>query len=129
MGPQTDCERRAPVEWLPDMPDFTDLKRRIDLLCARASSEHPDARLLIEIEDLLAEGYVCALHGDHHSRRLQKRFEALVEAVDAAEAAQELQVIAREQRMISDATRELRSDLAVMREHWVALGSERLGLA
>ena len=112
-----------------DVPDFTELKRRIDLLCARASSEHPDARLLIEIEDLLAEGYVCALHGDQHSRRLQRRFEALVEAVDAAEAAQELHVIAREQRIISEATRELRSDLAVMREHWVALGSERLGLA
>jgi hypothetical protein len=31
--------------------------------------------------------------------------------------------------MVTDATRRLREQLAVMREHWVALGSERLGLA
>jgi hypothetical protein len=116
------------VEWLPDVPDFVELKQRIESLRARASS-HPDARLLVEIEDLLAEGYLCALHGDHVSRALQQRFEALVHEVDAVEAARELQAVAREQRMISEATRELRSQLAEMREHWVALGSERLGLA
>jgi signal transduction histidine kinase len=111
------------------MPDFAELEQRIEALCARASAEHPDARLLVEIEDLLAEGYICALHADHRSRRLQERFDALVEAVDAAEAAQELQRVAREQRMVSEAAHELRSQLAVMRQHWVALGSERLGLA
>jgi hypothetical protein len=72
---------------------------------------------------------MCALHADHHSRRLQQRFDALVEAVDAAEAAHELQAVARERRMVSEAARDLRSQLAVMRQHWVALGSERLGLA
>jgi hypothetical protein len=86
-------------------------------------------KLLVEIEDLLAEGYVCALRGDRHSQRLQRRFEALVDAVDAAEAAEQLRSVAREQRMVSQATQELRSQLAVMREHWIALGSERLGLA
>lgn len=107
------------------MPDFDELKQRIDALCARATSGHPDARLLVEIEDLLAEGYLWALHGDQHSQRLQARFEALV---DAAEAAEQLRSVAREQRKISQATQELRSQLAVMREHWIALGSERLGL-
>jgi hypothetical protein len=125
----TDCERRLPLAWSPEMPDFADLKQRIDALCARASSEDRDARLLVEIEDLLAEGYMYALHGDHHTRRLQNRFDALVAELDDAEAAHELQTVARERRMVQEATQELRSQLAVMREYWVALGSDRLGLA
>ena len=126
MGRATDCERRLPVEWLPDVPDFTELKQRIDALCARASSAQPDARLLVEIEDLLAEGYVCALRGDGRSRGLQRRFEALVASSGGGP---ELEQIAREQRTIAEATRELRSELARMRAHWVTLGSDRLGLA
>src|SRR3954470_13376282 len=100
------------------MPEFDQLKERIDTLCARVSSEHPDARLLVEMEDLLAEGYVCALRGDHLCRGLQKRFDALVAATDRAE---ELETIAREQRMVAEATRELRSRLAIMCEHRFAL--------
>jgi hypothetical protein len=126
MDRATDCEGRMPVEWLPDVPDFTELKQRIDALCARATSAQPDARLLVEIEDLLAEGYVCALRGDGRTRWLQRRFDALVASSDGSP---ELARIAREQRMVADATRALRSDLARMREHWVALGSDRLGLA
>lgn len=128
-GRATNCEQRLPVEWLPEMPNFAELNERIEALCARARSEHRDARLLVEIEDLLAEGYMCALHADHYSRRLQQRFDALVEAVDAAEAAHELQAVARERRVVSEAAQELRARLAVMRQHWVALGSDRLGLA
>ena len=126
MDPATDCQHRLLVESLTEMPDFADLKRRIDALCARAASEHPNARLLVEIEDLLAEGYMSALHADHRVRRLQRRFDALVASTDGAD---QLPVIAREQRRVAEATRDLRSHLAVMREHWVALGSERLGLA
>lgn len=123
MARPADCHPTSRVEWFPAMHDFADLERRIDRLCARASSADRDARLLVEIEDLLAEGYVCALHGDHRSRRLQ---DALLEA---SASASELQRLAGEQRMVADATRRLREQLAVMREHWVALGSERLGLA
>ena len=61
------------------MPDFDDLDARIEALCARATSPHPDARLVVEIEDLLAEGYVCALRGDRLTRNLQLRFEELVD--------------------------------------------------
>src|SRR3954471_19055998 len=123
MDRATDCQRWLLVESLSEMPDFAGLRRRIDALCARAASEHPDARLLVEIEDLLAEGYMSALHGDHRIRRLQMRFDALVASADGAD---QLQIIAREQRSVAEATRDLRSHLAVMREHWVALGSERL---
>ena len=126
MDRATDCESRLPVEWLLDVPDFTELKQRIEALCARAASAQPDARLLVEIEDLLAEGYVCALRGDGRTRWLQRRFDALVASSGGGA---ELEQIAREQRTVAEATRELRAQLARMREHWVALGSERLGLA
>src|SRR3954451_25283750 len=126
MGLATDCDAPLAVRSWCNMHDFDDLKQRIEALCARAAAGHPDSRLLVEIEDLLAEGYVCALRGDHRSRRLQRRVEALVEA---AEAGDQLQSVTREQRMVSQATRELRSQLAVMREHGAGIGGERLGLA
>lgn len=124
MDPTTDCHSRLPMEWLPGVPDFAEFKQRIDALSARARSA-PDARLLVEIEDLLAEGYVCALRGDGRSRWLQRRIDALVASADGSG---ELERIARERRMVVEATRELRSDLARMREDWIALGSDRLGL-
>jgi hypothetical protein len=126
MGRATDCDGEQPMRSWADMPDFTELKGRIEALCARAASQQPDGRLLVEIEDLLAEGYVCALQGDHLTRRLQSRLEALMEA---AESVDQLRAVARERRIISDATEDLRSQLDVMRRHWIALGSESLGLA
>jgi hypothetical protein len=129
MNPETDCAADAAMRSWPEMTDLADLIQRIERLCGRATSEHPSARLLVEIEDLLAEGYLCALHGDHRLQGLKRRFHELVDEVDAARAAEQLQSVAREQRMVSEATQELRSRLAVMREHWIALGADRLGLA
>jgi hypothetical protein len=120
----TDCDRLRLAASCSGMPDFADLTARIEALRARCCS--PDARLIAEIEDLLAEGYLCALRGDHHSRRLRARAAELAEDGATPEA---LRSLAREQRRVAAATRELRARLAVMREHWVALGSERLGLA
>jgi hypothetical protein len=111
------------------MPDFAHLRDRIDAACARASSERHDAELLAEIENLLAEGYICALSGDRSRRRLQERFDALVEAGQGGAGTEQLRAVSREQRLVAEATRELRAQLAVMREHWLAVGSERLGLA
>jgi hypothetical protein len=107
------------------MRHFHELETRIDTLCARAMSENPDSRLLVEIEDLLAEGYLCALHGDQLSRRLQSRFETLVESGSG----DQLRAVAHEQRLVAEATRRLRAQLAAMRERWVALGADRIGLA
>jgi hypothetical protein len=121
----TDCERLTSVEFWSGMVDFAELGTRIDALCARASAENPDSRLLVEIENLLAEGYLSALHGDQLSRRLQSHFESLVEAGSG----EQLRAVAQEQRLVSESTRRLRAQLATMRERWVALGSDRIGLA
>lgn len=125
MDPATDCDLVDAMRSSPRM-DFADLKPRIAALCARAASPQPDTHLLVEMEDLLAEGYVRALHGDHYSRRLQARLDALLDGVASGE---DLRSLATERQRISCATAELRSELAVMREHWVSLGSERIGLA
>ena len=126
MDRATDGEDRQPVTSCHRMTDFADLKARIEALCARATSDQRDARLLVEIEDLLAEGYVGALQGDNLCRRLQSRLDALMDAADGGE---QLLLVARERRRVAEATQDLRRQLAVMREHWVALGSERIGLA
>ncbi len=109
------------------MRELAELTQRIDALCARAASPRPDARLLVEIEDMLAEGYMHALRGDHRCRRLQQRLESLMDGDGVAP--EEMLVVARERRQVADETRELRLQLAAMRDHWVVLGSERLGLA
>jgi DNA-binding FadR family transcriptional regulator len=108
------------------MPDLAHLRDRIDAACARAASERHDAELLAEIENLLAEGYICALSGDRSRRRLQERFDALVEAGEGGADVEQLRAVSREQRLVAAATQELRAQLAVMREHWLAVGSERL---
>ena len=111
------------------MGQRADLQRRIDVLYARATSDDPDSRLLVEIEDVLAEGYLCALRGDVRSRQLAKRLEALVGDLEQPGVAAQASTLALEQRATDEATRDLRSRLRAMHECWVRLGSERLGLA
>jgi hypothetical protein len=47
---------------------FGDLEARIDALCRRASWQRDDPALLVEMEDVLTEGYVRALEADRVSR-------------------------------------------------------------
>ncbi len=110
------------------MPEFAELGQRITALCARAMLETYDARLLVEIEELLAEGYMCALRGDHRRRALQRRLEALLDEDASDDAARELQTLAREQRVVAEATRELRAQLEAMREQCAAAYAFRHGL-
>ena len=124
MARVADCRPAAAAACWVGMPDFASLRTRIEVLCARCGS--PDARLIVEMEELLAEGYVCALRGDHLGRRLQGRLDALTDAGATSEA---LRPLVHEQRAVAEATRELRAQLAIVHRHWVALGSERLGLA
>jgi hypothetical protein len=125
MDPVTDCQPAQAMRSSPDMVDVSEIRQRIEILCARAGSEKASARLLVEIEDLLAEGYLCALHWDHHGQHLKQELDTLLDEGTP----EQLRSVAREQRRTLEAARDLRSHLAVMREHWVALGSDRLGLA
>jgi hypothetical protein len=47
---------------------FGDLEAHIDALCRRASWQQDDPVLVVEMEDLLTEGYVRALEADRLSR-------------------------------------------------------------
>jgi hypothetical protein len=47
---------------------FGDLEAQIDALCRRASWQQDDPVLVVEMEDLLTEGYVRALEADRLSR-------------------------------------------------------------
>ena len=104
------------------MPEFTDLLERIDRLSSRASAAPDDARLLSQIEDVLAEGYVEALSGEARSRRLGRRVDALVERLDEPDAAVEARRLALQRRTLDQRVRALRERLAIMREHFVRLG-------
>lgn len=104
------------------MVEDHDLFERIGRLSDRASSEPEDSRLLAEIEDVLAEGYLVALNAEASSRRLAAQAEDLVERLDEPTAALELRRVSAQRRGIERRARMLRSELAVMREHFVRLG-------
>ena len=104
------------------MVEDDDLLERIGRLSDRASTEPEDTRLLAEIEDVLAEGYLIAMNAESRSRRLAERAEVLVDRLDDPGAALELRRLSAQRRGLEQRTRLLRSHLAVMREHFIRLG-------
>src|SRR4051794_33054179 len=108
------------------MPDFAHLRDRIDAACARAASARHDAELLAEIENLLAEGYICALSAARSRRRLQERFDALVEAGEGGAEVEQLRAVSREQRLVAETPPELRAQPPPIRGHRLAGGRKRL---
>jgi len=64
------------------MTGFTDLHARIDAMCTRASGGEADPALITDMEDLLSEGYVRALAAEATSRRLERRLDELLGAVN-----------------------------------------------
>ena len=99
----------------------SDIVTRIDRLCSRVSGARPGSRLLVEMEDLLAEGYLEALAGEARSRRLAERLDALVEIVHQPAAAVEISRIALDKRRLDDHVAVLRDRLALMREQFVRM--------
>jgi hypothetical protein len=97
-----------------------DLVTRIDRLCSRAA-EPSDERLLGDMEDLLAEGYLEALSREARSRRLAERLERLVEILDQPEAAVEIRRIVPQKRGLDAQVALLRERLGVMREQFAQL--------
>ena len=104
------------------MSEMTDLLRRIDVLSSRAATGSGDARLLAEMEDLFAEGYVHAMTREARSRRLTTRLERLLSNLDEPDAATEARRLARQRRTLDQSVTVLRSRLAVMREQFVRSG-------
>src|SRR5688572_4130867 len=110
---------RNPVQ---DMTDVSHLLGRIDRLCSQAVPGDANERLLKEMEEVLAEGYVRAMYGERHSRRLGKTMQNLVETLDAPEAALEARRIAVQKRTLDQRVTLLRRSLATLREHFLRLG-------
>jgi hypothetical protein len=104
------------------MIEMADLPRRIERVCSRASSASADERLLSEMEDLLAEGYLAALTGEARSQQLGARLEHLLETLDEPSSALEARRIALQKRSLDQRVHDLRSRLAVMREQFARLG-------
>ena len=104
------------------MVEDQDLLERIGRLSDRALCGSADARLLAEIEDVLAEGYLAALNAEAQSRRLAERAEILIEQLEEPHAALELRRLTAQRRGLEQRIRMLRSQLAVMREDFVRLG-------
>jgi uncharacterized coiled-coil protein SlyX len=104
------------------MAEHNELLARIARLSSRASFASEDDRLLSEIEDVLAEGYVEAMTGEARSRSLARRMDDLVERIDEPAVAVEARRIAVQRRTLDQRVRDLRAQLAVMREHFVRLG-------
>jgi hypothetical protein len=102
--------------------DPSDLAERIDIVCARAADANAERALLIEIEDLLAQGYIEALRGEARSRRLAERLEEIMGTLNAPGAMSEAQALVRERHRVDASVRELRLRLGVLRGHLVRLG-------
>lgn len=104
------------------MAGYTDLLKRIDSLAARAETPRADDRLLSEIEDVLAEGYMCALTEEARSRRMGAQLDQLVETLDKPGAAVEARRLAVQRRTLDHRTSALRLRLNAIREQFVRLG-------
>jgi hypothetical protein len=104
------------------MAEYAELLERIDRLAARAETARADARLLAEMEDVLAEGYMQALTGEARSRRIATRLERLVDTLDEPGAAVEARRLAVQRRSLDTAISTLRLRLNAVREQFVRLG-------
>ena|SRR5215210_1925795 len=107
------------------MGELGELMLRIEAVCARASGRSDDERLVGEMEDLLGEGYIQALTAESRSRRLRVRLEQLADAIDDPVGAIEARKIALERRTLDRRVRLLRSQLRIMRTHFVRLSGGR----
>ena len=90
------------------MCEFADIERRINAVCSPGSIDGDPARMLSEIGDVLAVGYVAALRADAACRRLASD-------LDHADSADEIRRLVSERRTIEDASRALRARLGLVR--------------
>ena len=104
------------------MTDPPELAERIDRLCRNSADADHERTVLIQMEDLLAQGYIEALRGEARSRRLAERLEALMGTLDAPGAMLEAQTVARERQLVDASVKDLRLRLRVLRDQHARLG-------
>jgi hypothetical protein len=107
------------------MDAYVSLLEQIDALAARAARSHADDKLLVEIEDVLSDGYTVALSGEARMVRLEEQLDALLDSGDEGRA-RELRMLVREHRATERSVAMLRSMLARLHYDFVALGGARL---
>ena len=101
------------------MREFADIEARIVRLGSSAWFDRDDARMVAEIGDVLALGYLSILEADARCRRLARRIERLVSDVDLdvdnPGGADEIGRLNSERFAIEDAAGRLRGRLAMVR--------------
>ena len=101
-----------------------DILARIDRVCSPASEARAAGRLLSEMEDLLAQGYLEALVREARSRRLAERLDVLVASLDQPGAAVEIRRIVPERRRLDAEVAVLRDHLRLLREQFLQLRAQ-----
>jgi hypothetical protein len=96
------------------MDGFVEIERRIDSLYSRAASVPVHEELAADIEDLLEEGYICALEADARVRRMRARLDELASGVRQPDAGDEAWRLMCETRQVEKATRRLRARLGTV---------------
>lgn len=107
------------------METYDILLEQIDALVARAARSRGDGELLVEIEDVLSEGYSVALSGEARMVRLEEELDSLLNSGEKRRA-RELRTLLTEHRATERSVATLRSMLARLHHEFVALGGARL---
>ena len=97
-------------------PDLASIIERVETLRAqtRARADRADEALLEQIEDLLTEGYACALDGDAWSMR-SERLHELISDSGSPVRGRELRKLASEHARFQREIVALRRELAELR--------------
>ena len=107
------------------METYDILLKQIDALVARAARSRGDDELLVEIEDVLSDGYTVALSGEARMVQLEEELDSLLNSADRRRA-RELRMLLTEHRATERSVATLRSMLARLHQEFVALGGARL---
>jgi hypothetical protein len=105
------------------MATYSRLAARIESLSSRTAGAGDEQRLLSEIEDVLAEGYIEALSGEAQCARLGERLERLVGVIEEPGVAEEVRRLVLERRSLEARIKELRALLSALRQHFIRLGA------
>jgi hypothetical protein len=111
------CRNRGLV-----MDAYSELRTRIDRLCALASRPEADRALVDELNDALSEGYAHVLATEQQVVEVEEHIVDLVLEGDEARS-RELAVLDAKRRGLTCRAQRLRDDLARMHDCFVTLSA------